>query len=191
MLTVMVMHTFAFGRRHIYAHPQGSSFTGIVYAFGQGMLPWEKESAAKHIWTYIAGTLYHVGILMVMLFLGTVLLHISLPAIILQEVRITLVIGMVGGLALLIKRITQSNMRILSDSGDYLANIIVDLLILSALATTFAETMFIPFFTIAIITFIYVPFGKIRHCVFFFYTRFLFGDFFGKRGVFPHPPRET
>lgn len=155
------------------------------------MLPWEKESAAKHIWTYIAGILYHVGILTGMLFLVTVLLRISLPVVILEMVRITLAVGMVGGLALLIKRITQPHMRILSDGGDYLANIIIDLLILSALATTFTETMLVPFSTIAIITFIYVPFGKIRHCVFFFYTRVLFGDFFGKRGVLPHPPGET
>jgi len=191
MLTVMVLRTFAFGRKRTYAHPQGSSFAGIVYAFGQGMLPWEKESAARHIWTYIGGTLYHLGILTAMLFLATVLLHILLPTTLLQVVRILLVIGGLNGVALLIKRMLQSRMRFLSGGDDYLANILIDLLLLSALATTFAETTLVPFTVIAIIIFIYIPFGKIRHCVFFFYTRVLFGTFFGQRGVFPHPSKKT
>jgi hypothetical protein len=33
--------------------------------------------------------------------------------------------------------------------------------------------------------FLYLPFGKIRHCVFFFSTRYHFGAFFGRRGVLP------
>ncbi len=191
VLTVMVVRTFAFGRRPTYAHPQGSSFAGILYAFGPGMLPWEKESAAKHIWTYAGGILYHVGILMAMLFLATVLLGISLPRTLLQPVRILLVIGLASGLALLIKRILKPYMRSLSGGDDYLANSLIDLLLLSALATTFAETVLVPFSVIAIFIFIYIPFGKLRHCVFFFYSRILFGDFFGKRGVLPHPSKKA
>jgi nitrate reductase gamma subunit len=190
-LTVMVMRTFAFGRRPTYAHPRGSSFAGIVYAFGLGMLPWEKESAGKHIWTYTGGILYHLGILMAMLFLATVLLGISLPQMFLQGVRILLVIGLVSGVALIIKRMLKSQMRSLSAGDDYLANILVDFLLLSALAATFAETALIPFLAVAIIIFIYIPFGKLRHCVFFFYSRVLFGTFFGKRGVVPHPSKKA
>jgi nitrate reductase gamma subunit len=190
-LTVMIVRTFAFGRRPTYAHPRGSNFAGIVYAFGWGMLPWEKESAAKHIWTYTGGILYHLGILMAMLFLATVLLRISLPQIFLQALRILLVIGLISGVTLIIKRILKPHMRSLSGGDDYVANIFVDLLLLFALAATFAETMLVPFLAVAIIIFIYIPFGKIRHCVFFFYSRVLFGDFFGKRGVVPHPPRKV
>ncbi|MCJ7497457.1 MAG: hypothetical protein MUO78_04915 [candidate division Zixibacteria bacterium] len=162
-----------------------------MYAFGLGMLPWEKESAAKHIWTYVGGILYHVGILMAMLFLATVLLGISFPQTLLQAVRILLAIGVVCGLALLIKRILKPHMRSLSSGDDYLANSLVDLLLLSVLAATFAEIMLIPFLAVAIITFIYIPFGKLRHCVYFFYSRVLFGTFFGKRGVVPHPSKKA
>jgi hypothetical protein len=190
-LTVMVMRTFAFGRRPTYAHPQGSKFAGIAYTFGVGMLPWEKESAAKHIWTYTGGILYHLGILMAMLFLATVLLGISLPQTFLQAVRILLVIGLISGVALIIKRMLKPPMRFLSGGDDYLANILVDLLLLSALTATFAEAMLVPLLAVAIITFIYIPFGKIRHCVFFFYSRVLLGDFFGRRGVLPHPSKKA
>jgi nitrate reductase gamma subunit len=191
VLAVILMRTLAFGRRPTYAHPRGSSFAGIVYAFGLGMLPWEKESAAKHIWTYAGGILYHLGILMAMLFLAAVLLGISLSATFLQAVRILLVIGLVSGVALLIKRMLKPQMRSLSSGDDYLANSLVDLLLLLALAATFAGTALIPFLAVAIITFIYIPFGKVRHCVFFFYSRILFGDFFGRRGVLPHPSKKA
>ena len=191
VLTVLVARTLSFGRRPTYAHPRGSSFAGIMYAFGPGMLPWEKESAAKHLWTYVGGILYHLGILMAMLFLATVLLRISLPATLLQVVRILLMIGLVSGVALLFKRILQPHMRSLSGGDDYLANVLVDLLLLSALTATFAETMLVPFPVIAIITFIYIPFGKLRHCAFFFYSRILFGEFFGRRGVLPHPSKKA
>jgi nitrate reductase gamma subunit len=191
ILTVTVMRTFAFGRRPTYAHSRGSGFGGILYAFGPGMLPWEKESAAKHIWTYWGGILYHAGILTAMMFLVTVLLGISPPQTFLQPVRILLLIGLISGVALLVKRTLKPQMRFLSGGDDYLANILVDLLLFFALAATFAEAMLVPFLAVAIIIFIYVPFGKLRHCVFFFYTRILFGDFFGKRGVVPHPTRKV
>lgn len=190
-LAVILKRTLAFGRRPTYARPRGSSIAGIVYAFGLGMLPWEKESTSKHIWTYAGGILYHLGTLMAMLFLATVLLGISLSTTFLQTLQMLLAIGIVCGFALLIKRILVPQMRSLSSGDDYLANILVDLFLLSALAATFAETVLAVFLAVAIVTFIYIPFGKLRHCVFFFYSRILFGDFFGKRGVLPHPSRET
>jgi nitrate reductase gamma subunit len=191
VLAVILMRTLAFGRRQMYAHPRGSSFSGIMYAFGLGMLPWEKESAAKHIWTYMGGILYHVGILITMLFLAMALLNTSLPWALLWPARILLAGSVLSGLALLLKRILKEQMRSLSSGDDYLANSLVDLLLLSALTATFTETMMLPFLAIAIIIFIYIPFGKLRHCVFFFYSRILFGDFFGKRGVLPHPSKKA
>lgn len=155
------------------------------------MLPWEKESASKHIWTYVGGILYHLGMLVAMLFLATILLRISFPTTLLYIARILLVIGLLCGVALLIKRMLKPHMRSLSSGDDYWANILVDLLLLLALVSTFAEKALIPFLILAIIIFIYIPFGKLRHCVFFFYSRILFGDFFGRRGVLPHPSRKV
>jgi nitrate reductase gamma subunit len=190
-LAVILRCTLAFGRRQTYARPRGNSLEGIVYAFGRGMLPWEKESAAKHIWTYAGGVLYHLGILMAMLFLAAVLLDVSLSSTFLQAVRIILVIGVVSGMVLLIKRMLKPQMRSLSSGDDYLANSLVDIFLLLALIATFTETMLVPFLGIATVVFIYIPFGKLRHCVFFFYSRILFGDFFGKRGVLPHPSKKA
>jgi len=191
VLTIIVVRTLGFGRRPTFAHPRGSNLQGVVYAFGRGMLPWEKESAAKHIWTYLGGILYHLGILITMLFIVTALLSMSLPWAFLWPARILLAVSVASGMALLLKRIIKPQMRSLSSGDDYLANVLVDLLLLSALAATFAETMSVPFLLLAITTFIYIPFGKLRHCAFFFYSRILFGTFFGRRGVLPHPAKKA
>ena len=191
MLTVLVARTLAVGRRPTYAQPRGSSFAGILYAFGSGMLPWEKESAAKHIWTYIGGILYHLGILVAMLFLATVVLGMPLSATFLAAARVLLVIGAVCGVALLIKRMLKAQMRSLSSGDDYLANVLVDLLLLSTLMSTFSEAVQMVFLVMAVIMFLYIPFGKLRHCAFFFYSRILFGQFFGRRGVLPHPSKKA
>lgn len=191
MLTVLVVRTFAVGRRSTYAHPRGRSRAGILYALGPGMLPWEKESAAKHLWTYLGGVLYHLSILSAILFLATVVLGIPLSAPPLAAARVLLVIGLVCGAALLVKRVFKPQMRSLSSGDDYLANILVDLFLLSALISTFSEAMQVVFLAIAIITFFYIPFGKLRHCAFFFYSRIIFGEFFGRRGVLPHPSKKA
>jgi len=79
----------------------------------------------------------------------------------------------------------------LSSADDYLSNILVDLLLLSAPAATFVKSASVLFMIVAICTFVYIPFGKLRHCAFFFYSRILFGTFFGRRGVLPHPSKEA
>jgi nitrate reductase gamma subunit len=191
VLLIIVARTLAFGRRPTYARATGSSLGGIVYAFGLGMLPWEKESAVKHIWTWVGGFLYHLGILTAVLFLATVVLNVSLSQMLLQPVRILLVGGSLSGVALFIKRSLKPRMRALSTADDYLSNVLVDLFLLSALAGTLVESALLPFMIVAIITFLYIPFGKLRHCAFFFYSRILFGSFFGRRGVLPHPSREA
>jgi nitrate reductase gamma subunit len=126
-----------------------------------------------------------------MLFLATVVLGISLSATLTLAGRIILIAGLISGLALLIKRILKPHMRSLSNGDDHLANILVDLLLLSALTSSFTGTAQTAFLAIAIIIFVYIPFGKLRHCAFFFYSRILFGEFFGRRGVLPHPSKKA
>jgi hypothetical protein len=55
------------------------------------------------------------------------------------------------------------------------------------------DAFVIPMYIISALTFIYVPLGKIRHCLYFFFSRIFFGKFFGRRAVFPHgtPYREA
>jgi hypothetical protein len=61
------------------------------------------------------------------------------------------------------------------------------LFILAAGIAVFNKTLMIPMYVISAVTFVYVPLGKIRHCLYFFFSRIFFGKFFGRRAVFPHP----
>ena len=68
-LSILVLKTFSFGKRQLYAEPKGDVKKGILYAFGKGMMPWEKESAVKHLPSYIGGILYHLGVFGAMFYL--------------------------------------------------------------------------------------------------------------------------
>jgi nitrate reductase gamma subunit len=190
-LTILIVRTFSFGNSPQCAKARGSVAIGVFYAFGQGMLPWEKESAAKHLPTFFAGIFYHLGIFAALFYLIAVLAEVGLPEPAIGGIRLLLVVGLANGVGLLIKRVAFAYMRFISCPDDYVANTLVGLLLAAALLATFNQTAQIAMMILAIILILYIPAGKIRHCVFFFYSRILFGRFFGRRGVLPHPTPEV
>jgi nitrate reductase gamma subunit len=190
-LIILVLKTFSFGKRELYAAPKGNVSKGIVYAFGKGMMPWEKESAVNHLPSYIGGILYHIGVFAALLYLFFAIVSIDLPNFVIFFLRGLFQVGFISGVALLFKRIFSPAMRTLSCPDDFAANIIIDIFVISALFHTFFQEITPLFFLTAIIMFLYIPLGKIRHCFFFFYIRILFGIFYGRRDVFPPKPRET
>jgi nitrate reductase gamma subunit len=190
-LTVLVLKTFSFGKKKLYAEPAGNVKKGIVYAIGKGMMPWEKESAKNHLLSYMGGILYHVGVFVAFLYLLAVIAAIDLPKPVVLIVRAGVLVGFAAGVVLLLKRIFSPHMRALSCPDDAAANIIVDVFIISVYFHTLFPEITPYFYLGAIIMFLYIPFGKIRHCFFFFYVRILFGMFYGRRGVFPQKPHEV
>ena len=185
-LAILITRTLAFGRKPSYSRAQGSPGRGLLYAFGQGMMPWEKESAASHLPTFIAGIVYHAAIFGAIALLVAHLVPLTLPSVILKILRLVILAGLLSGLGLLVKRFAVSGMRAISCPDDFVANVLVDLFLAAAFAVTLLNGAQPYFFVAAIVLFLYVPAGKIRHCLFFFYTRILFGIFFGRRGVLPH-----
>lgn len=185
-LTILIARTLAFGRKPSYSRAQGSPGRGLLYAFGQGMMPWEKESAARHLPTFIAGIVYHAAIFGAIILLVVHLAPLTLSSAILRILRLVILAGLLSGLGLLVKRLAVAGMRAISCPDDFVANLLVDLFLAAAFAVTLLESTRPYFYIAAIVLFLYVPTGKIRHCFFFFYTRILFGIFFGRRGVLPH-----
>jgi hypothetical protein len=66
------------------------------------------------------------------------------------------------------------------------SNLLVNIVLAAALLVTYSFVSQAVLFWTVIALSLYIPLGKIRHCVFFFYTRILFGAFFGRRGVLPN-----
>jgi len=185
LLMVQVLLTFSFGRRRPHSEPEGNRWKGVAYAFGRGMLPWEKESAARHLPTYIAGMLYHGGIFAAILTVLSVAAAIPVSELILLFLRVLMAVGFLAGMGLLLKRAVKPQMRHISCPDDFAANVLVDLFVLTGLFASRLNGAVPIFLIIAIVVFLYMPLGKIRHCFFFFYSRFLFGTYFGRRGVLP------
>ena len=185
VLLFMAYKTFAFGRRRFYSAPQGSKYKGVFYAFVPGMMPWEKESAGNHLPTYFAGIVYHAGIFCSFFVLAMHTGGIAVPAWFLFLLRLGLAAGAAAGLALLFKRIAAKNLAKISCADDYLSNALVDIFLVLSLLSSYSAAFLLPGYVTALAMFAYIPAGKIRHCFFFFYARFLLGVFFGRRNTFP------
>lgn len=178
------VRTLRFGRRGDLSVPAGSVAAGVLYAFGPGMAPWAKESARAHLPTWIAGVLYHFGAFTAFILLGIIVAGHDPHPDIEGAMRLVLAVGLAAGLGLLAKRFMAPALISISCPDDFASNLMVDGFLALALAASWGAAL--PSFLIwGSALLLYIPFGKIRHCFFFFYTRVLFGRFFGRRGVLP------
>ena len=175
----------SFGGAKVCAPARGSARRGIAYALGKGLLPWEKESARRHLATYIGGIIYHTGVFCAFAVLGVTVTGISLPRPFVFLLRLGLAAGFASGLGLLIKRAALPLARALSGFEDYAANFLMDGFVALALAVSFDARAVVPFLALSVILLLYIPLGKISHCLFFFRTRIKFGRLLGRRGVLP------
>ncbi len=166
---------------------KGNPAHGITYAFTTGMMPWAKESTRLHMIAYLRGIGFHVGIFAA---IGALLISPWwgwLPAALRTLLAIVLGIGSLFGAAGGVMRLAEHNLRGLSLPDDHFAVWLVTLwMAISALAV-WNEAFLIAFYILSAVTLAYVPLGKIRHCLYFFFSRTFFGKFFGRRAVFPHP----
>jgi hypothetical protein len=188
-LTWLVISTFRFGKKPLYAKETDQQDGSLRYMFGRGMLPWEKESAILHPVTYTAGIIYHLGTFAALAYLIVRLSGWVAPVPATWTIRALMLAGLICGLGLLLKRARSPLMGPISNLDDYLSNLFVDSFILLAVLDSFSGSFQPAFYVSAIILFLYMPVGKIRHCVFFFYSRILLGSFLGRRGAIPQQPK--
>ena len=184
-LGLQVLKAARRGRRPFFAPASGDASKGMLYAFGPGMMPWAKESAAEHLPTYFAGVVFHAGAFAAMAWLCLQASGAAVPRALVLGFTGMLTIGLVSGAGLLVKRLTAKELRAISLPDDFISNLLTDLFIAAALAATLSSIAASLPFAAAIPLFLYIPLGKIRHCCFFFYSRALLGLWLGRRGVFP------
>jgi len=138
-------------------------------------MPWAKESVRMNPGSYVAGIAYHAGI-------GAAFVLVFAPVRILGAIAL---VGALAGAALLAKRALKPHLRGLSNADDFISNGLATgfaaLAAASVVSTGAARAL--PWWCAALL--VYIPLGKIRHCVFFFLSRYHLGAFFGRRGTFP------
>ena len=172
----------SYGPRRLYAKVAGDPRAGARYAFTKAMLPWAKESVRMSLPSYMAGMAFHAGVFTAFAQLLCVLAGWPLPAL---PVRVLLAIGALGGLSLFVKRLAKAELRGLSTPDDFVSNLLTTLFVLLALGASLVPGLTSAWLVEAILLLVYAPLGKIRHCLFFFTTRYHLGAFFGRRGTFP------
>jgi nitrate reductase gamma subunit len=188
------------------SEPSGSVTAGVKYSITGAMLPSKKESAYKHLPTYTAGIVFHLGsflvlLLFLLLFFDAVWGFFFQHKIVSIFISTFLCITTGCGIGLIIKRISSKKLRPISNVDDYFSTIIVTLFhLISALlfsAFTFHDIfhqyftseihagIICTYFIVATLFFLYLPFGKLKHAVYFFAARYHLGFFYGRRGTWP------
>ena len=199
-LLALVFTLLAFGRRlRIFnqlalpkdrSTPKGNVPAGILYAYTLGMAPWAKESTRRHWVAYLRGIGFHVGIFLGLgIFLASPWMR-SFPTGVRALLSLVMGFGALFGLAGFVLRLVDENLKTLSAPDDYFAVLLVSAFMAVAAAWLLGWLPLAAFYLLGGGLLVYAPFGKIRHCIYFAYSRLFFGRFFGRRAVLPHTQQE-
>jgi len=165
------------------ARPAGSPTAGVRYAFTTGMMPWAKESTRIHLLAYLRGIVFHIGIGAGFLGLVLGLWAPSLPVGYRLLLVAALAVGGLAGWGGFAARFVEPGLRALSTPDDFISVALVSLFLTAgALAWWDARWMGV-FLLLGAATLVAIPFTKIRHCCYYFFSRYFFGLFYGRRGV--------
>jgi hypothetical protein len=187
-LTVLVSRARAYGKSEYFTQPAGRSIAGVAYAFTLGMSPTAKESTREHVGAYVEGVGYHIGVFASLACVALALAGVAPAGIALPILRILTLLGALCGAILLIRRLSNSQLRELSSPDDYVSNLLTTALIALSFAWTFSLALEPVLFAETGALFLYAPLGKVKHCFFFFSTRYYMGAHFGRRGTLPPGP---
>ncbi|MCE5320976.1 MAG: hypothetical protein LLF93_07745 [Bacteroidales bacterium] len=174
------------GRPHDLSVSSGNVTKGIVYSFTKAMAPGAKESAYLHMPTYAGGIIYHLGtflslVLFFVLITGFPPLNYSLKSIF----SVLLFISFFAGFAILMKRIINKDLKSLSGLDDYISNGVTSLVqLFTAVYLLVPDTETFYYLSVALF-FIWLPLGKTKHLLVFFFARYHLGFFYGWRGTWP------
>ncbi len=165
------------------AAPVGSPAGGVLYAFTWGMMPWAKESTRRHLVAYLRGIVFHAGIATAFLALVLSPWQGTLAPLLRWGLVMLMGIGALAGVGGLIARIAEARLRRLSTPDDFFSVGLVSVFVGAGAAAWADPRWQALFYLLAAVTLIAVPFSKIRHCFYFFFSRYFFGVGFGRRGV--------
>ncbi|MEW6400539.1 MAG: hypothetical protein AB1649_02000 [Chloroflexota bacterium] len=170
-----------------FSRERGSPRRGVLFAFTLGMAPWEKESTRIHWIAYLRGIFFHVGIFTAFAVLFASPWLSALPSWVIWIAAVITGLGALFGFAGIFMRLSGPNERMLSLPDDYASVFLTSLFVAQATVALMWPAALPIFYVIAGILAAYVPLSKIRHCVYFFYSKFFFGFNFGRRGVIGQP----
>lgn len=179
--------------------PPGTSFTkGIIYSWAAIAMPWAMESIRKKLFGYTQCVIFHLAILFS---IGLAFLIPYAPGLwgssfLKQLLSILFSLGVGVGIYRIFRRFHNPVLRLLSTPDDIFSVFFLTLWLFLALLVVFhlpdqKKWLQLFYFLLTAFLFVYVPFSKISHFLFYFFTRYYFGRSMIPRGVFPvkHGPQ--
>jgi hypothetical protein len=167
------------------APPKGSAGAGVLYALTTASAPWAKESASRHLPSYVAGIVYHIAVATMLVRLAASLFAWPLPPGAEPVLAAVFAAGVAAGASLLIKRGLDARLRAMSVPDDFFSNVAVTLTLVAALVAALDPARVPLLQWVGAGLLLYVPLGKLRHMAFLLTSRRLVGSFYGRRGVRP------
>jgi nitrate reductase gamma subunit len=171
---------------------RGNPVKGIFKSYAGIFMPWSMESSRKHFWLWMEFALYHVGA-------GVAILNTFTtpftPQLMTEPVRLifSLLIApaVLLGLIKLVRRFLKKELRVISTPDDYFSLISLEFFFFSGIMALLINTPFwrLTYFLITAGFLFYVPFSKISHYVYYFFSRFITGFRYGWRGIIPQSRR--
>ncbi len=180
---------------------RGSKLGGIAKSYAKGLvilpfIPWVKNSFRSNAVTFIAGGMFHLG-LFVVIFLGTPhmlvwksLLGFGWPTLPLPITDWLSAAAIAAMLVLLINRRTNPVLKLITGPAEWLNWLVVFLPMLTGYMMTHHlwfsyERLFTMHMMSVNIMLIWIPFSRISHFIFYFFSRTIHGIEYGKRAVSP------
>ena len=162
---------------------KGSPRRGVLYAFTLGMTPWAKESTRRHMLAYLRGVAFHVGIFSGLAALLASPWWVGLPQPLLWLMAAFTGFGALCGALGAVARWLEQNLRALSTPDDYAAVVLVTIFLAATCLALLNPAGLPAMYLASAVMLVYAPLGKIRHCIYFFFSRRFFGLFVGRRGI--------
>ena len=169
----------------LYAPRAGDAGAGVRHAFTGAFLPWAKESASRHLGSYLAGVVYHAGIFAMLICLLLSVAPYRPPPALARALAVLFGAALAAGLGLLVKRLVDVALRAVSVPDDFLSNLLVDAALAAALSAALVPEAVFVFQLAGAALLLYAPLGKLRHMLFLLTSRRLWGVYYGRRGVLP------
>jgi nitrate reductase gamma subunit len=180
---------------------RGSRVVGVVISYLKGILilpfvPWVKNTFSHNAVTYLAGGLFHLGLFVVIIF-GTPhmlvwksLLGFGWPTLPLPVTDWLSAGAIVALIALAINRWVNPVLRLISGPAEWLNWLVVFLAMVTGYIMTHHlwfryEVLFSLHMITVNILLIWIPFSRISHFMFYFFSRTIHGVEYGKRAVTP------
>jgi hypothetical protein len=166
---------------------KGSDKLGILYAFTLGMLPWKKESARLHPLVYLRGIFFHIGIFAGILVLMLSIFNVASHNVLNLVLSVLMWIGVISGVAAIVSRVADPKLRGISNPDDYVSPVLITLFMLTGALHVMGLLGSVYFYAATSVLCLYLPWSKVRHCVYFFFSRGKIGAMMGHRGLLIMP----